>query len=407
MSRPPAAVSYRAVLTLPHARSTFAAAVVGRVSYGTLPLALLFVTQQATHSYGVAGAVLAVFGLATVTAPAKSRLMDRHGQRTLLIVLGVGYPLALATYTGLTLQPDPRPGLLLGVAAVAGCLTPPLGPAMRALWAEMAPNPALKQRAYSLDSVVEESLYAVGPLLVSLVLTVADARAALLLTACLVAAGTIGLALSTVSATMAPHRRPQRAPALTTRPDRLGPLAAPGMWPVLVAILGAGAGLGVLEVAVPARASAEGGPATAGYLMAALAVGSAAGGIVWGRRHHTGARVRQLTVLLLLMGVGLATCAWVSELAVLAALLLVLGSMIAPAFIVSYLAVDEIAPEHQRTEATTWVNTVSNLGVSASTALAGFLVDRADLWVTFGCGAMLLLGAAAGTTAVRRLGVTF
>ena len=55
-----------------------------------------------------------------------------------------------------------------------------------------------------------------------------------------------------------------------------------------------GAMFGVLDVAVPAFAKAEGSPAAAGAVFAALAVGSMVGGIVYGRRTaaSTGAATR-------------------------------------------------------------------------------------------------------------------
>jgi hypothetical protein len=81
MPGPAAAGSYRAVLSLPSALRTFVPALGGRLAYGLLPLATLFTVQQTTGSYAAAGLALAVFGLASITLPAKSRLADVHGQR--------------------------------------------------------------------------------------------------------------------------------------------------------------------------------------------------------------------------------------------------------------------------------------------------------------------------------------
>ncbi|GAA1552219.1 hypothetical protein GCM10009678_38910 [Actinomadura kijaniata] len=47
--------SYAVVLRVPHARTTFAAALLGRLSYGIVFLSLTLAVSQATGSYAVAG----------------------------------------------------------------------------------------------------------------------------------------------------------------------------------------------------------------------------------------------------------------------------------------------------------------------------------------------------------------
>lgn len=84
MSSTSDAGSYRAVLALPYAAPTFGAALVGRLSYGLLPLSVLFTVQQSTGSFATAGGVVAVFALTSILLPLKSRLVDRHGQASVL-----------------------------------------------------------------------------------------------------------------------------------------------------------------------------------------------------------------------------------------------------------------------------------------------------------------------------------
>src|SRR6185436_17423735 len=73
--------SYRDVLFLPLALRTFVPALLGRLSYGLLPLSLLFTVQQSTNSFATAGAAVAIFGLASLSMPYKARLVDRFSQR--------------------------------------------------------------------------------------------------------------------------------------------------------------------------------------------------------------------------------------------------------------------------------------------------------------------------------------
>lgn len=78
--------SYARVLRLPHARRTFATALLGRLSYGVVPLSVMLAVIRASGSYAVAGAVMALFGATVVLlAPARAALIDRHGPRRALV----------------------------------------------------------------------------------------------------------------------------------------------------------------------------------------------------------------------------------------------------------------------------------------------------------------------------------
>ena len=369
--------SYRLVLSLPGARYAFGLAIIGRLSYGIVTLALLFTVQNATQSFAVTGTVLGAFGIATLTAPLKSRLMDRFGQPVVLMTLGLTFPLAvlaLAMFAGLLTS---YPTILVALGALAGLATPPLGPAMRFLWAQMAQPQDLKQRAYSMDSVVEESLYVMGPAIAGGLIAVSSPEVALILTAALALVGTVGLATSPAARTHAGRGVRERTLV------GVGPLKVRAFLSLLVAVAGAGLALGVIEITVAARAELEGNPASAGYVLAALAAGSVLGGLVWGKNSHHRRPSTQLIGLMAVFGTGIAVAAWMPSLLALGVALFLAGFGLAPIFIVSYIASDALVPHTQRTEATTWVNTVNNFGWSGGAAIAGWLISHSTLQVTF------------------------
>ena len=141
---------------------------------------------------------------------------------------------------------------------------------------------------------------------------------------------------------------------------------------------------------IAARAQTQGLPAAAGYIEAALALGSVTGGLLWGRRRHTRTHWTHLAGLIGVLAIGIAICAAVTSLTTLGTLMAVMGLAIAPLFVVSYLAADELAPEHQQTEASTWVNTANNIGSAAGASVAGLLIDRASISVGFAAGGVIL-----------------
>lgn len=374
MSRTVRAGSYRAVLALPYAMPTFAAALVGRLAYGLLPLSLLFTVRHATGSFATAGAAVALFGVTSVLMPLKSRLVDRYGQPRVLLPLAGACAATLAAVAVLGAS-DAAPAAAYPVlGAAAGLAAPPLGPAMRSIWRTLTDDTTLKPRAYGLDSVCEESLYLLGPILVATILGVGPA-AALGVTAALLVAGTIAMV------SMPPGRTAGAAAA--SRAERMGPgpLRAPGFAATAFAVLAVAVGVSIAFTSIAARAQRHGVPEAAGYLEAAIAAGSVAGGLWWGRRAHRRSRSTHLAGLAAYLAVGIGAAGATDDLRVLGVVLAVTGAAIAPLFVVAYLASDDLAPPRRRTEASTWVNTANNVGSAAGVSVAGVVVERSgDAW---------------------------
>ena len=382
MPRPSEAVSYAAVLRRHRVLRAFTAAIIGRLSYAMISLALLLTIQAATGSYTIAGAALGGYGLTSFLMPMKSRLIDRLGTATVLPALSVGLSVSLATAGTLATTDVTAPALYVALAVGAGLFAPPLGPAMRAIWAAVNPEPEARRRAYSLDGVVEETLFAVGPLLVALILLVATSPAALLTTAVLNLAGTLALVTSPLS-----RRHGQPHPVALGKGRWAGPLTRPGFVVLLVVLLGIGLGGGPLEIAVVARAEAADRSASVGYLLAALSVGSAVGGLLWGRFINLHRPRRHLAILVTVSAVLSAALVPDVSLIVLAGLLFLIGLTGSPLLVTAYLTADELAPVEQQREASTWVNTMSNLGVAFSAAIAGVLIDHNGPAAAFATGA--------------------
>lgn len=148
--------------------------------------------------------------------------------------------------------------------------------------------------------------------------------------------------------------------------------------------------LGPAEVAVVARVTEFGDPSLAGPVLAALSLGSVVGGLAWGRRPHTRSHVQQLLGLLALLAAGTGLAGAAPGLLVLTAALALTGTAVAPLFVVAYVAADGLVPGHQRTEATTWVATASNLGGAVGVSGSGFLVDGVSARTTLLLAAVTL-----------------
>ncbi|MEV0624084.1 MFS transporter [Nonomuraea sp. NPDC050404] len=383
------AASYRAVLQVPLAGRTFGAALVGRLSYGVVPLSLILAFTQATGSYGTAGGAMALFGLtSSLLSPIRARLIDRHGIRRVLPAMAVAYALSLTLIAVLTWRPGASGAVLWPLAGVAGALTPPLGPIMRTLWRDLLPEGPLLHRAYSLDTVAEELLYVTGPLIAGLVTGLAQPALGVVISAALVTAGSLALVTS-------PATRSRQVVGGPSVRGRAGALAGLGR-PVLVTA-GVGMCLGSLGLLMVAFAERHGQIAAVAWVEAALAAGSAVGGLAYGAVSWRLGLERRLPLLAAALGVCLVAAGFAPNLVVLSLLVGVAGLFLAPALTTAYLLADQSATADSRTQAGAWVNTAFNTGNSMGAASAGVLVGQLSLVACFATGALpALLGALAG-----------
>jgi MFS family permease len=386
-------MSYTAVLSAPHAARTFGAALVGRLSYGIVFLSLVLAVTRSTGSYPVAGGFLALFGLtSSVLSPARARIIDRYGLRRALTPMAAAYAALLAAIAAVTWHPGAPHPLLWVLAGAAGSLTPPLGPVMRSLWSGLIAGEELRRRAFSLDTVAEELLYVTGPLLAGLLAAVANPALGVAVSAALVLLGSLLLVTS---------------PAVADRPVAAPPAGWGGVAGLAAPVLVSAAlgmclgGLGLLLVAFAAR---EHHPAAVAWVEAALAAGSAVGGLVHGAVtwRRTG-RVR-LPLLAAAAGAPLAVAGLAGNLVGLVALVGLAGLFVAPALTTAYLIADETAAPAARTQAGAWVNTAFNLANAAGAALAGVLLGRVPLALCFAIIALPAIATlpAAGLAGGRR-----
>ncbi|MFD8598083.1 MFS transporter [Kitasatospora sp. NPDC059646] len=391
--------SYGAVLRTPGAARLFGSALIGRLSYGTVSLSLLLAVSGTTGSYPRAGWVMAVFSTVSVLLfPFRAGLVDRYGPRRVLPPMATGYALTLLALAAATWRPGTPYPVLLALAAVCGVAAPPLGPVTRAQWSRLVADPELRRRAYSLDTVAEELLYVTGPLLAGLIATAARPAVGLLLSAVLVLGGTLTLAAAVPAAT-AQQDESGGTPAGSSTRGLLSRSRQP-----LAAAAGAGAGLGAFGLLAVVFAGRHGRDADVAWVEAALAAGSAIGGLALGALNWRAPAATRLTVLTAALGAALALAALAPSLPVLAVVAALAGLAVAPTLTTAYLLTDEIAPPEQRTRAGAWVNTAFNAGGSGSTALVGLLTERVPLPLCLLLAAAPVLAALAAAPSWRRGG---
>ncbi|MGW0767994.1 MFS transporter [Streptomyces sp. NPDC002676] len=378
------ATGYLEILRARHALRLLTGTLVGRLPNATASIALVLFVRAEGGTYSLAGLLAAVYGLANaVGQPLLGRLVDLYGQPR------VQLPAALLSALSMSLfafsGTDPLPPACVAVGA-AGLFTPPLEGGLRALWPSVLRREEQVHTAYAMDAIAQEIMFTVGPLLVTLCVSLWSERAALLV---LNALGVLG-ALSVV---VSPPSRAWRSEPREAH--WLGALRSPGLLALLGSFLFIGMALGSIAVASVPYADAHGGDAVYGWLMAGLGLGALVGGAVYGARQWSGAPERRLRVLVALLAVCYLPLMLMPGAVVMVGLSAVSGLFLAPAIACAFIIVDRHAPSGTVTEAFSWLVTTFTVGASVGTALAGPVVETGGaLWgfaVPGAAGAVSLL----------------
>jgi MFS family permease len=364
------ATGYLEILRARHALRLLTGTLVGRLPNATAAIALVLFVRAQGGTYGLAGALAAVYGVANaVGQPVLGRLVDLHGQPRVQLPAAVLSALAMSAFAFSGI--DPLPLAYVAVAG-AGLFTPPLEGGLRALWPSVLRREEQVHTAYAMDAVAQEVMYTVGPLLVTLCVSLWSERAALLV---LNAVGVLG-ALSVVVS--APSRAWRSAPR---EAHWLGALRSPGLLVVLAAFLFVGIAMGSITVAAIPYADDHGGDAVYGWLMAALGLGALFGGTVYGARRWSGTPERRLRVLVALLAVCYLPLMLMPGAVAMVVLTVVAGVFLAPCIACAFIIVDRHAPSGTVTEAFSWLVTTFTVGASVGTGLAGPVVEAGGaLW---------------------------
>lgn len=381
---------YSALLSQPSLRSLIAASILGRLPVGITGLSVLLLGQDATGTFGRSGVLAACYvaGLATF-APLLGRLIDRQGPRWLLLVCAFAFPSALAALVWLLHAGYFSIALLLAVAA--GTCFPPITVCMRTFLRQRLKEESLLATAYSLESVLIETIFIVGPVLVSMFVALASPSAAVLFAAACGCAGT--LLFRRAHALEDWRIEPRKSTSL------FGPLAERGFPALLLVVVGYASAFGLVEIATTAFATETGAPSLAGVMLGVMSIGSAAGGLVYGSRTWRLPLDRQFPLMLILMGAGIAPLALLPGAWSFGLWCIPAGIAMAPALIMQAMLVAKIARAEHATEAFTWSSTSLLAGVGLGLTGGGALLEYARSPAAFAAAAGLSVGA--GVLALR------
>ncbi len=377
--------TYRAVFRAPGAAAFAAAGFVMRMPIAIFPIGIVLIISARTGHYGFAGVLSASYVLGAVPGnPLLARWVDRYGQRRMLLP-ATTVTLACIVALAVLLEWDAPDWVLVIPTFLIGFSYLAVGSLVRARWSLALAGRSELSTAYSLESVLDELIFVLGPVIATLVATNADPVLVLYICFALIGVGAAWLWM---------QRATEPAPHPRGGPRHPSPLRRPGMVLLSLAATAMGALLASVELAMVAFCGQHGSRGASGLVLAVFAGGSAVSGVFYGARTwriDILDRYRLQSVIFAVLPLVLLAAVNVGALAIC---VFVVGLGIAPTLITAFGLIDRVVPATSLVEGLTWLLTGLNLGYGLGAALVGGIADahgaRAGFVVSIAAG--LLMG---------------
>ncbi|MFJ7284589.1 MFS transporter [Pseudomonas sp. NPDC099000] len=386
---------YRELLATPGVTGLVVASSIARLPQAMIGIGIIIMLVQQTGLYWLAGSVAGTFTLANAMfGPQVSKLVDRRGQSRVLPLMtafSVGMLLALI----LAVYMKAPPVLLFILAALAG--TMPSMPAMiRARWSQLFRGKPQLHTAFSLDTVITEMAFIIGPPLAIGLSTHFFAEAGPLVAVLLLVIGVTAFLL---------QRQTEPKVVVGGRKNAGSALLIPGLRTIVLALLAMGVIGGSVDVAVVAFANAQDWPASASFILAAYALGSLIAGLTFGALRFSLPVEKQFFVGVLVTAVTGVLPIFSPNVYILSGMLFVAGMSFAPTMVVVMNLGTIIVPPSRITEGLTWMSTGISIGVALGGVAAGLVIDvygaRAGFGVAIIAGLFMVVVVLLGLPALR------
>lgn len=348
---------YRDLLRTPGVGRIIAAQLTARLPSGMTSLGVLLHVEQQTGSYGAAGLVLAATSVGqAVAGPVTSRWMGVWGMRRVISLTAVVCTLAVLA---LGLLPLNVPGYM-AFGMLAGLSTPPIQSAVRTIYPKLV-NSSQLTPLFSLDASLQEIIWILAPVIVTLVSTQVGTAEGLLLVAIILVLGCGWfIASPELGRVRIPRSRRSLGKVLLKPPVALA---------TVIGFLLIGA---VAAVEVGVVATFDHGSIEAGLVLAVFSAGSLVGGLSFG---HIPIGPWAMARRVLILTAGLALSMVMLNIFWLGGALFIAGLGIAPALAVLFAITTASVKFSETAEAFGWAGTGQLIGAAAGSAVAGFLVD--------------------------------
>lgn len=362
--------SYLTVLKVPGALAFCADGLLARFGGAMMGIGTVLMVSGLYGSYGMAGGLTAANSVAWAIGTAYlSHLVDRHGQRKIMLPAALVSAVALAAMIALALLHAPLVYLFI-CTVITGFTGGSPGAMVRARWNYVLTSSRDLHTAFSLESTLDEVTFVVGPVLATWLATSFNPATGLVGPIILGAGG--ALVFYSLTAT-----EPKVIPLEKhDHESRRFLLFYPGIAPVLGVGTLMGCIFGSIDVTVVAATSAWDARPLAGLVLGAMSLGSAIGGLLYGSRGWSSPLWRRFTIGVCVLGLLVFSFLLADDPLILGICGFVAGFAIAPTFINANGLIGHLVPPTRLTEGLAWMGTGIGIGVSLGSTIAGHFIDQ-------------------------------
>jgi len=373
--------TYTELFKTPGAKRIASAGFIARMPVAMDSIAIILFVHSVESRYSIAGALTAVAAFTTVfSSPLWSKVADQRGQA---FVLKIAIPMrVIAIISFLLLVKNGAPIWTWFISifiAESGSVS--IGSMTRRRWVNLIDNENkdLLSTSYAFESLLDEFVYIIGPIITTAIVAATEPVAGLVLGLCFLV---IGAPLIATHRNSDPTIEPREAGEKLKSVTRNRKLQAVGI-PLTIA----GGCFSAINISVVAFANEKSMATTAGLVLGAWAAGGAVsaiinGAITWRISHG----VRYLSYLAGITVVSI-SFPFISNLYILAFALFLQGMCIGPLLPNGLPLVTNSVPTSQMTHAITLVTSGIPLTGALSSFLSGRIIDsygaRAGMWLPF------------------------
>jgi predicted MFS family arabinose efflux permease len=359
---------YQQLFAIPGALAFSMSGFICRMPMAISPLAIVLLAYSRTHSYGISGAVTATYGIAaSFSGPRWARLADRKGQRYAITRGLPMHVIGLLLIVILISVRAPRYTWFLAVL-IAALFSVQTGSFVRRRWHHvLSDQRQLVHSAWSFESLLDEVVFIVGPVLATVLCTQVAPSAGLLASIAFVSCGAVLLASQAITE---PPVNTAEEQANRTRLMRI-----PAVNSISIVFFLLGGFFGAVELVTVAFCTERGFRPLSGALLAIWAFASGVAAIVNGAvKFRSMPAKRFLLFLTALTALSIAflfsTTLWQLALA-----LFISGFCIAPLLIAGLTVVEKAVPESQITEGIALATMGFPIGSAVAASVSGRVLD--------------------------------
>lgn len=362
------------------------ASCIARSAAGLLPygITVFYVARNEIFLAGVVSAAMMISG--SLTSGIRGRIVTKYSPRIALVsmsIVSAAASLVMVGVDGILIFDTVKRLLELLCAIGIGVAMPPVSAVIRDVWNNIAVNQTENTTLHSLDSVLEETVFAVTPFVLATIWLLLNPGVGVAVSAVLGVLGNVVLVAFGVRSTpqvkyVFVHKAVIETANIHERLDKAYWFR--GAFSLLSPQYGLGFGLSALTLLLPKETEIVwGSDALSGYVLSLISVSGMLATLLWGKRHHM-SHARAYALLSFLVAVSdmmFVSATFVGNRYVAGTTLVIAavlyGSAMSPMFVTAYTWIDMHIEPDRRIVVNSLLGGAYNLGDGCSSVMTGLI----------------------------------